>query len=427
MSSTSPSDQLFALVDCNNFYVSCERVFNPRLWNKPVVILSNNDGCVVARSNEAKALGIPMGAPAFQYATLFQTQGVIVYSSNYALYGEMSQRVMHMLSQYTSDFEIYSIDEAFLLVDSLNAEAYAAKIRQEILQATGIPVSIGIAPTKTLAKVANRYAKKVKVQEGYFVLNDEKTRQEVLKSLPVGDVWGIGPRLSRMLHGHQIQTAWDLVNANDGWIKKQMSIVGLRTVMELRGQSCLSFQEAAPSKKSIVSSRSFGIEVKEEADLAEAVSNYTATAAEKLRDQESAASFMEVFVTTNRFKEGPSYSNGIHIALPQPTDYTPLLIHYAKYGLHRIFKKGFSYKKAGVLLGGIVSNQNLQQDLFAKPTPSFDKQQKLMRLMDRTNRKYGKDALKLAAQGITRPWQMRRRMCSARYTTCWEELLVIKI
>lgn len=427
MSFTSRNEPLFALVDCNNFYVSCERVFNPRLWNQPVVILSNNDGCVVARSNEAKALGIPMGAPAFKYATLFQTSRVIVYSSNYALYGEMSQRVMQMLSLFATDMEIYSIDEAFLRVEDPNLKTYARNMKDSVHQWTGIPISVGIAPTKTLAKVANRHAKKHLPQEGFFILNDENLCKEVLSNLPVNEVWGIGPRISQTLRCHQIHTAWDLANAADSWIKKNLTIVGLRTVWELRGISCLPLQEAPSSKKSIISSRSFGKEIQAKEELAEAVSNYAAAAAERLREQKSVASFMEVFVATNRFKEGAAYSNSIHIAIPQPTDYTPLLIHYAKYGLHEIYKKGYAYKKVGVLLGGIVSNRSLQQDLFSQAKPPLEKQRILMRLLDRTSSKYGKNALKFAAQGVSKVWQMGRRICSPRFTTCWEELLLIRI
>lgn len=428
MSSTNHNKSLFALVDCNNFYVSCERAFNPSLWGKPVVILSNNDGCVVARSNEAKALGIPMGAPAFKYATIFQTNRVLVLSSNYALYGEMSQRVMRMLSQYTDELEVYSIDEAFLQMDNPCQETDLRNIRDRVLQATGIPVSIGIAPTKTLAKAANLFAKKHRQQDGYFILNDESVRKEILSNMPVEDIWGIGWRISKTLHNNQIYTAWDLANTNDGWIRKNLSVIGLRTVWELRGTSCLSQEEVPSPKKSIISSRSFGIEVKEESHLAEAVSNYASTAAERMRDQESVASFLEVFITTNQFKEGPAYSNSIHITLPQPTDYTPLLIHYAKCGLKKIYKNGCSYKKAAVLLGGIVSNRSLQQDLFIQQKhSSLDKQQKLMRILDHTNNKYGKNALKLAAQGISKPWQMKSRMSSPRYTTCWDEILLIRI
>lgn len=427
MSSTKLPKSLFALVDCNNFYVSCERVFNPYLWHKPVVILSNNDGCVIARSNEAKALGIPMGAPAFQYAELFKKNRVLVFSSNYALYGEMSYRVMQTLSQFTSDIEIYSIDEAFLQLNEPHLYTYAKNIKQTVYQWTGIPTSIGIGPTKTLAKVANRYAKKHFPQEGVFILDNEKSQKEILSQFPVEDVWGIGRQISAFLFRHDMRTAWELANADDNWIKKNLSVVVLRTVWELRGISCLSLQEASSPKKSIVCSRSFGVEVKTEEGLAEALSTYAARAAEKLRQQESVATFLEVFLTTNRFKEGNAYNNAIQVVLPQPTDYTPQLIHYAKNALHQIFKDGFSYKKIGIMLGGLVSSKSFQRDLFFDKKVPEEKQRKLMELMDKTNAKYGKDTLKLAAQGITQPWKMQRNRCTNHFTTEWEDILTIKI
>ena len=428
MSFTKPSKTLFALVDCNNFYASCERVFNPRLWNKPIVVLSNNDGCVVARSNEAKALGIPMGAPAFQYADLFKKHRVIVLSSNYTLYGQMSHRVMQTLSQFTPEMEIYSIDEAFLqLENQLKLPSECKKIKQTVYQWTGIPVSIGIAPTKTLAKVANRYAKKKLPQEGFLILENEALRNEILRNFEVGDVWGIGSQKTSLLHRNGIRTAWDLACAEDGWVKKHLTIVGLRTVWELRGISCLPLEEAVAPKKSIVSSRSFGREVLVEEELAEALSNYVATAAEKLRNQESAASFLEVFLNTSRFKEGSYYANSIHISLPQPTDYTPHLIQFSKSGLSKIFKAGFAYKKIGVMFGGLVSNRALQQNLFFKPTLSDAKQRIIMHLIDQANAKYGKEAIKYAAQGVAKSWAMKRDQCTAHFTTSWHELLNVRI
>lgn len=428
MSSTKLNKPLFALVDCNNFYVSCERVFNPKLWNKPVVILSNNDGCVIARSNEAKALGIPMGAPVFQYRDLLKKNRVILYSSNYTLYGEMSHRVMQTLSQFAPDMEIYSIDEAFLMVGGESSLAdHSRTIKQTVYQWTGIPVSIGIAPTKTLAKAANRYAKKNLPKEGFFILTDENLKKEILMKMPVEDVWGIGRQISAKLNRNQIYTAWDLANAKDEWIRKNLSVVGLRTVWELRGISCMSLEEAPSPKKSIVCSRSFGVEVKEEAEMAEAVSCYAARAAEKLRGQESVASFIEVFLCTNRFKEGPVYANALQIMLPQPTDYTPYLIHYAKYALHRIFRSGFAYKKVGIMLGGLVSNKSVQQDLFWEHKLSLEKQHRVMELMDQTNHRYGKDTLKFAAEGIAQPWKMQRKSCSPHFTTSWEDILSIRI
>lgn len=427
MSSTAQNNPLFALVDCNNFYVSCERVFKPRLCNKPVVVLSNNDGCVIARSNEAKALGIPMGAPAFKFAEIFKKNRVIVYSSNYALYGEMSHRVMSTLSQFSPDMEIYSIDEAFLLFNERPPDDYVNHIRQTVLQWTGIPVSIGLAPTKTLAKAANKYAKKHLPKQGYFILEDPSLQQKILTEFPVEDVWGIGKQITAFLRRNDIRTAWELACADDAWIRKNLSVVVLRTVWELRGISCLSLQEAAPPKKSIVCSRSFGTEVSTEEELAEALSTYTARAAEKLRGQESAASFIEVFLHTNRFKEGNFYANASQIVLTEPTDYTPHLIKLAKKCLHKIFKAGFTYKKVGVLLGGLVTSTSIQQDLFNQTRPSPEKRNRLMEMLDQTNARYGADTLKLAAQGIEQGWKAKRSKCSSHYTTAWDDLLTIII
>lgn len=428
MSSTKHDRLLFALVDCNNFYASCERVFNPSLKGKPIVVLSNNDGCVIARSNEAKALDIPMGAPYFKYADLFKNNRVVVLSSNYTLYGQMSHRVMQTLEQFSPDLEIYSIDEAFLrLVDETSINSYARQIKQTVYQWTGIPVSIGIAPTKTLAKVANRYAKKNLPHEGFFILDDDNLREKILGNLPVQDVWGIGHQISALLYRNGIRTAWELTCMDDNWIKKNLSVVGLRTVWELRGISCLSLEEAAPPKKTIICSRSFGAAVYQEADLAEALSTYVASAAERLRDQESLVSFLEVFLNTSRFKDEEYYGNSVHVTFPVPTDYTPFLIRYAKYGLNRIYRSGFAYKKVGVMLGGIVSNKAIQQDFFVENQVSDQRHRILMQIMDRANSKYGKDIIKLAAQGIKQPWKMKRRKCSDHFTTAWDDILKINI
>jgi len=427
MSSTKPDKLLFALVDCNNFYASCERVFNPSLIGKPIVVLSNNDGCAIARSNEAKALGIPMGAPYFQYQELFKKNKVVVFSSNYTLYGQMSHRVMQTLEQFTPDMEVYSIDEAFLRLADKEINSYARHIKQTVYQWTGIPVSIGVASTKTLAKVANRYAKKHRPQEGFFIINDDNLKEKILKDFAVQDVWGIGHQISALLHRNGIRTAWELANLDDHWIKKNLSVVGLRTVWELRGISCLALEEAAPPKKSIVCSRSFGSAVHSEEELAEALSSYVASAAERLRSQESLASFLDVFINTSRFKEEEYYGNSVHVTLPIPTDYTPNLIHYAKVGLRRIFKSGFAYKKVGVMLGGIVSNKAVQQDLFVCSKVPNPRHQVLMQLMDQTNAKYGKESLKIAAQGITQRWKAKRNQCTDHFTTSWDGLLQIKI
>lgn len=425
MSSIEPNKTLLALVDCNNFYASCERVFNPQLHHKPIVILSNNDGCVIARSNEAKALGIPMGAPAFQYQELFKKHKVVVCSSNYVLYGDMSHRVMSTLAQFTPDLQIYSIDEAFLLLDQPQD---AKVIRETILQCTGIPVSIGLAPTKTLAKAANYFVKKNPSYNGIFILDTPELQQKMLSSLPVEEVWGIGRRISAFLHSHRIKTAWDLSLADDQWIRKNLSVVSLKTVWELRGISCLPLEEATPSKKSITCSRSFGQRLTEETDIAEALSSYAARAAEKLRGEGSLASFLQVFLMTSRHqKDQEYYENSVQMIFPQPTDYTPSLIHYAKQGLHRIFKKGLLYKKTGVILGGLVPADSFQMDLFVDQETHQKKQRILMNLLDETNHKYGRNILKLAAEGIDQPWKMKRNQQSPCFTTRWDEILTIKI
>lgn len=425
MSCIASNKPLIALVDCNNFYASCERVFNPHLCHKPLVILSNNDGCIIARSNEAKALGIPMGAPAFQYKELFKKHQVTVRSSNFALYGDMSNRVMNTLAQFAPDLQIYSIDEAFLMLDRPEE---AAIIRKTVLQWTGIPVSIGLAPTKTLAKAANHYAKKNSRNTGVFIMDTAEIQQKILDELSVEDIWGIGRRTANLLKGHQIQTAWDLRNVDDQWIRKKTSVITLRTVFELRGISCLELGEVSPSKKSITCSRSFGKRLTDEEEIAEALSSYTATAAEKLREEESLASIIQVFLLTSPHQEGQQYyTNTIQIVLPQPTNYTPSLIHHAKQGLKAIFKRGLAYKKTGIILGGLVSSHSYQQDLFVDQEIYHEKQRNLMTTLDHINQKYGRKVLKIAAEGIEQSWKMKSCQHSPCYTTRWDEIPTIHI
>lgn len=411
----------FALIDCNNFYVSCERVFNPFLRNKPVVVLSNNDGCVIARSKEAKAF-VPMGAPYFKNRELFQQHGIIHCSSNYALYGDMSRRVMHTLGEYTPDLQVYSIDEAFLLLDPQNLPEISLKIQSGVLQRTGIPVSVGVGRTKTLAKIANRLAKKGK---GIHIL-EANQEEAMLSQFPVEDIWGIGRQLSDFLHRNGIRTAWEFKECEDDWIKKHMTVVGLRTAWELRGISCLELEELPPAKKAIMSSRSFGRPVTDPVEMAEAVSAYTARAAEKIRNQDSLASYIEVFVQTDRFKED-HYSNSMQMVLPQPTNYTPILIQYAKWGLEKILYKGYRYKKAGIMLGGLVPAGNYQPDLFVADSKLQEKQKRIMQLMDQTNQAHGRKILRFASEGIEQPWQMKREKCSPCFTTRWGDILKIKI
>jgi len=420
---------LFALVDCNNFYVSCERVFNPRLEGRAVVVLSNNDGCVIARSNEAKALGIKMGAPAFQHKDLFRKNGVLVYSSNYALYGDMSQRVMETLGRFTPRIEIYSIDEAFLSLegfDSTSLTEYAHLIRSTAKKWTGIPVSIGIGPTKTLAKLASKVAKKYRKLNGVFDLTDHPAMEKILDSVDVGDVWGIGPRYRTFLVRHGIRSALDLNRAGDIWVKKHMTVMGLRTVKELRGIPCFGLEELPVPRKGIMSSRSFGRPVESLEELKQALATYVSRAAEKLRSQRSAAAIVHVFLLTNRFKpREPQYGNSSTAILPIPMDYTPNLIRWAHRQLGKIYKPGYRYKKTGVFLTEIVPRDRIQLNLFTQNYP-HEKNRKIMRVVDLINARWGTDTVRYGAEGTQKEWKMRRNLLSPRYTTQWSEIPVVK-
>ena len=427
MSSINPSKIFYALVDCNSFFVSCECVFNPHLQGKPVVVLSSNDGCVVARSKEAKKLGIPMGAPAFEYADLFRNYNVKVFSSNFSLYADMSARVMRTLERFSPEMQIYSIDEAFLILDVPHIVEYCKEIKRVVLKHTGIPISIGVGSTKTLSKVANDIAKKDAACQNIFSLENQDVREKVLQQLPVEDVWGIGRRIADFLHRNNIHTAGEFKDADDNWIRKNLSVVGLRMAWELRGISCLSMEETPPPKKTITCSRSFSRLVSDLDELLEAIASYTSRAAEKLRDQESLASYMDIFLMTNSHHDSYYYANQVQIILPQPSHYTPKLIHYAKEGLRRIFREGLLYKKTGLTLGGIVSNKAYQMDLFVEKNEDEAKEQAIMQVMDRLNHRYGRKILKTAAEGIEQPWKSKREQCTPHYTTSWKELLTIQI
>lgn len=413
---------LVALVDCNNFYVSCERVFDPGLRGRPVVILSNNDGNVVARSEEAKALGIPFAAPFCKWREFIDGHGVAVCSSNYTLYGDMSRRVMESLAPFAPEMEIYSIDEAFLSLagDPAGGTALGCEMRALVGRWTGIPVSVGIAPTKTLAKAASKIAKKR--PEGVFNFAAVDDVDAHLAGFPVGDLWGVGPRYNEMLRRHGITTALDLKRAPESWVRRKMTVVGLRLLLELRGIPCLALEEVAAPKREIVSSRSFGKPVEELGGLREAVASYTGRAAEKLRAQRCAASTVTVFLMTNRFKpEEPQYANGMTAALPLATSYTPHLLRCACALLERIYRPGFRYKKVGVLLSGIIPESEVQPDLFYRVRDPRRKRE-LMLVHDRLNRTMGRGAVRFASEGIGKPWGMRRRYLTRRYTTRWDEL-----
>ena len=417
---------MFALVDCNNFYVSCERLFNPRLEKRPAVVLSNNDGCVIARSNESKALGILMGEPAFKNKNLYKKHKVAILSSNFALYGDMSQRVMSVLSQHTSALEIYSIDEAFIDLtgiptDKLLSEIKCLKVTVE--QWTGIPVSIGVGLTKTLAKVANHIAKR---STGVEVLIDSMDIKNSLKNLKVEDIWGVGRRLKKMLNSFGIKNALELRNQNELWVQKYMTIVGRRLQLELKGTICYKLEANPTNKKQICTSRSFGHLVEELSKLEEAASMYAARCAEKLRYQHSCASVIRVFIQTNRFRRQlPQYRNISFIKLPVPTNSTLHITKAALLGLRTIFKLGYRYHKLGVIMENIVPDTNIQTHLFEGDNNKLQKS--LMLAIDKVNSINGQDTVKVASQGFRQPWKMRQVCVSPCYTTRWNDFITVKL
>jgi DNA polymerase V len=417
---------LFALVDCNNFYASCERLFAPRLMGKPVVVLSNNDGCIIARSNEAKALGIAMGAPYFKWEKFLQAHGVAVFSSNYALYGDISRRVMALLKRLEPAVEVYSIDEAFLRLSGMPGPQltdHGRRLAQTVRRWTGIPVSIGIGPTKTLAKVAGRLAKKNETMQGVFDITGADT-DEILGRFPVADVWGIGRRQAARLALCGVTTALDLKNCGDEWLRRTLSITGLRTAMELRGISCLNLEECPVSRKSIASSKSFGYQVEALAELKEALATYLEQAAVKLRGQHALAGSLEISLATNRFsKAAVPYSAHKVITLPEPTACTTELLRHALPALADLYRPGLRYQKAGVVLFGLVPASAGQPSLFA----GRKKQDRpLMAALDRINARWGRSTIQHGAAGLDKPWRNRQQRKSPAYTTSWQELPVVK-
>lgn len=420
----------FALIDGNNFYVSCERVFNPKLEGKPVVVLSNNDGCAVARSLEVKALGVKMGTPWFQMKDLARKHSIIALSSNYTLYADLSNRMMSVLSMFSPNREIYSIDECFLDLDGFNIDltAYGQVIRQRVRQWTGIPVCVGIGPSKTLAKLANHVAKKRPEWNSVCDLGtlSERDLNTLLGSIEVGEVWGVGSRIREKLATLQIHSVLAMKQADAGLIRRQFSVVTERTVMELRGISCLALEEVAPAKQQIMCSRSFGAPVMDLTGLREAVTSYATRAAEKLRRQSSVAGAVHVFISTSPFREkDPQYSQGLTIPLPDATSDTLKLLKAVLWGLKRIYRPGYRYAKAGVMLMDLGPVATQQNSLFADEVADESAIQ-LMQTMDSINRKMGKDSIFLASAGIRKHWQMKRENKSPSYTTQWEELAVAR-
>ena len=417
---------MIALVDCNNFYASCERVFQPHLENKPIVVLSNNDGCVIARSNESKVLGVKMGAPAFQMKEIFDKNNVHVFSSNFALYGDLSKRVMTILQGEAPQIEIYSIDEAFLdFTGIIDKKKQAIALRNKVKKWTGIPVSVGLAPTKTLAKIANHVAKK-HTKHGVFVLDDNRLIIKVLKRIPVGDVWGVGRRYAEFLSSKGIYTAYDLTLKNDYWVKRNLSINGLRMVKELKGIPCYALENSTSRKKNICTSRSFGRKVKDFDELKEAVASYATGCAMKLRKEKSLAFKVMVFLTTNPFNTSESqYRASQKIMLDVPTNDGVEITKVAIAALKNIYKSGFIYKKAGVIVSEIVPDYTRQLSLF--DNRDVNKQKKLMDVMDKLNTQMGRDKVRLAVQGFDRKWRLKQERLSPCYTTRLADILTVNV
>ena len=416
---------MFALIDGNNFYVSCERVFKPKLENRPVVVLSNNDGCAVARSAEVKALGVKMGTPWFQMVDLARKHGIVALSSNYALYADMSNRMMSVLSQYSPDQEIYSIDECFLGLEGFEKYdliEYGREMRHRVKQWVGIPVCVGIAETKTLAKLANHCAKKgLAGVEGVcdFGRLSEKELSALFSTIEVGEIWGVGRQLSKKLGDRGITTVEALRKADQKTLRREFSVVLERTVMELNGTPCIELEEAAPNKQQIISSRSFGKPVYDIEELSQAVASYIGIAAEKLRSQGSLAGMVQVYIRTNPFKEGvPQYQRGLTVPLSQASDDTLLLTRAALWGLKKIYRPGFEYKKAGIALLNLTDGATPQIDMFSTRKDNT----KLMAAMDQINGIWGRGSLRSAAEGIQKDWKMKREKKSPGYTTCWDQL-----
>lgn len=417
----------FVLVDCNNFYASCERMFNPQLEGRPVIVLSNNDGCIVARSQEAKKLGLKMGEPFFKIKEFCRQHRIAVFSSNYALYGDLSQRVMEVLASMAQDLEIYSIDEAFLnYPDTMSEEAVAAQcldIRKKVKKWVGIPTSIGMAPTKTLAKVANDLAKKDR-SVGFFNLCSAGTQQAILNDYPVGDVWGIGSGLQTRLHALGIHTAAQFREMDPTFVRKKMGVVGERMVWELRGISCLPLEKVQP-KQSIACSRSFGKIVSDPLQLAEALATYVNTACIKLRKQKYCAQALCIYLEAVFSFDTPvrcPYS--MTRAFTMPTNDTPQIISAAKHCLKYLFKKGYHYKKCGIILLDLIPEANIIPDLFLGGLNP--KRQQVLQTVDALNARFGKGTLFYGAMGTDPQWKMRSESLSRHYTTDWEELALAK-
>ena len=415
----------FALVDCNSFYASCERVFDPTLIGKPLAVLSNNDGCVVARSAEAKKMGVPMGAPAFQLKE-YEKKGLVMKSSNYTLYGDLSERVMGILAEYGLSQETYSIDECFLDVsgiDHLHDTMVAA--RTKVLKWTGIPVSVGVGSTKTLAKLASEVGKKEPT--GVYICPEEETvRMEWLTKFPIEDIWGFGSRISPKLRDAGVQTAYDAARIRDSWMKTHFGIVGLRTIQELRGESCIPIEEFAPPKKTLCISRSFGSMISDEHELISAITTFAERACEKIRKSHLRASGLTAFINGNPFHEDRTASSSGTVNFPTPTAYSPQIVGAAISMVKRLRSPNGQYKKAGILLTGLVgTDAGVQETLFSAPE-SNEKQDRLMTAIDAMNREYGKGTVKSCGALLGNKWRPVADNCSPHWTTRWEDIPIAR-
>ena len=418
---------MYGLIDCNNFYASCERVFRPDLNRKPVIVLSNNDRCVIARSEEVKKIGIKMGTPVYQIEGLIKKHQIALFSSNFALYGDMSARVMMTLRDFADEMEIYSVDEAFLDLSSysrFDLRKYGEKIVKTVRQNTGIPVSLGIAKTKTLAKAASKFAKKYKRYNGVCIIETEEQRLKALKLFDIGDVWGVGSEYKQMLNANGVSTAYDFTQKPEMWVRKRMTVNGVRTWKELQGIACAELEEGK-AKKAICTSRSFGSLVTDYSILTEAVSEFTVSCARKLREQRTAAGAITIFIHTNPFRENSTqFYASKTINLEVATNSSSELTRAALSVLRAMYQPGYELKKAGVIVSQIVQENAVQGSLFNKV--DFGKLKKADDAMDKINHKFGRNTLKIGAQGFCKKWKLNNRYLSKRYTTNWDELMEIR-
>lgn len=418
---------MFALIDCNNFYASCERVFNPNLQGKPVAILSNNDGCVISMSDEAKKLQLPFGAPIFKWESFCKANNITVLSSNYPLYGDMSARVMNILKDFSPDIEVYSIDESFLELkgfDNYNFAEYATTMRRRILKWTGIPTCVGIAPTKSLSKVANKIARSnLKQSKGICIIDSEEKRIKALKWTKIGKVWGIGGRLQKRLEAKGVVTAYDFTQLPSDWVLKEFSIVEWRLQKDLQGISKIPLEDAVSSKKMIATTRSFENTYSDIENIKERISTFATSCAKKLREQKSSCHLITVFLRSNRFdKNQPYLKESTTAILSYPTDSSLIISKAAVEAVKNIYKKGIQYKKAGVIISGLVPNDNFQLNLFSEENP---KHKPLMAAIDSLNKKFKSDKIKLGNQDLKRTWKMRQERLSKKFTTNINEVFIV--